>query len=58
MTAIHIIVIDGDSTQIRVFDNESDANEYIYNLEDGLDFKCVNWWTTVDGKDQVAIYRR
>lgn len=58
MTAIHIIVIDGDSTQIRVFDNESDANEYIYNLEDGLDFKCVNWWNTVDGKDQVAIYRR
>ena len=58
MTSIKIIVISGGETQFKEFDNESDASEYIYNLEDGLDYTCEYWWSTVDGKEQVAIYRR
>lgn len=56
MAKIKVVVVDGAKVSIRLFDDEDEASEFAYDLEEGQDFVCANWYNTTDGSDQVAVY--
>lgn len=50
-----VLMFERDVLSIHRFDNEADAEEFIYDMKDGLDFSEVCRGKTIDGDCEVVL---